>query len=135
MAEISESGSVFDALAARQRSAQGQTLRQSQEEDDDRDERDKNRVSERSREERPQEARAENGQQVQRFNATEELQNTPTPSRVIDQSGNDLSNGSVAGTPDGGSQPLADPVQQRDQRVEARQGQQQVSRTEQRLQE
>ena len=144
MAEIFESGSAFDALAARQRSEQAQTLRQSQDED----ERNGRRTSRQSREGRSQDVRtgnapddAQSDQRVQRFNATEELQNANndrTPGRVIDQNGNEVrpdDSGPVQSGQEGNQQPPVDLIQQRDERVAERQSQQQVSRTEQRLHE
>ena len=144
MAEISETGTVFDLLAGRSRAETAQPLRQREDDDDDR--RNGRQTSETtSRSERAQETRgAAQGEQVQRFNATQELARPNNQSdnqnglnRIIDQNGNEV--GTQNEQAQSGSQVdqqrFTEQSSQREQRVDGRRIQAQAERVEQRLQE
>jgi hypothetical protein len=133
MAEVSESRNVLDLLVSRQRSENTQGVRQ---QDDDDDRRNGRRSAQSLREEQSQETRgAAQGEQVQRFNATQQLAQTDNQNvfeRVIDQNGNEVSGAGEQAQSgvQADQQRLADDTSQRQQRVEER-----ADRTEQRLQE
>ncbi|MGY8991573.1 MAG: hypothetical protein ACKVHL_08290 [Rhodospirillales bacterium] len=143
MAEVSETGNVFDVLVSRQRSENTQGVRQQ----DDDDERRNNgqRSAQSTREEQPQDSQratqgVSQGEQVERFNATQQLTQSDNQNvfeRVIDQSGNAVSGSgeqALSGV-QADQQRLADETSQRQQRVEERRIQERADRTEQRLQE
>ena len=123
MAEVSESGNVLDLLVSRQRSENTQGVRQ---QDDDDDHRNGRRLAQ--------------GEQVQRFNAMQQLAQTDNQNvfeRVIDQNGNEVSGAGEQAQSgvQADQQRLADDTSQRQQRVEERRIQDRADRTEQRLQE
>jgi len=123
MAEVSESGNVLNLLVSRQRSENTQGVRQR---DDDDDRRNGRRLAQ--------------GEQVQRFNATQQLAQTDNQNvfeRVIDQNGNEVSGAGEQAQSgvQADQQRLADDTSQRQQRVEERRIQDRADRTEQRLQE
>jgi hypothetical protein len=138
MAEVTESGNVLDLLVSRQRSENTQGVRQ---QDDDDDRRNGRRSAQSLREEQSQETRgAAQGEQVQRFNATQQLAQTDNQNvfeRVIDQNGNEVSGAGEQAQSgvQADQQRLADDTSQRQQRVEERRIQDRADRTEQRLQE
>ncbi|MEL0107853.1 MAG: hypothetical protein VW802_13020 [Rhodospirillaceae bacterium] len=136
MAEIAETNNVFDALAGRQQ--QRTSALQNLSGNDDEDRRNERRTNEAGQNDRTENSRR--AQQVQQFNATQELSQTDNQnvfSRVIDQNGNEVSG--VAEQAQNASQVdqqrAAEETAQRERRVEERRAQEQADRTETRLQE